>query len=127
MKVSPRTAALLALVSVALLGACAGTQAAGEAEASGWKGIAPSDPALVSAGEKIAQNQCASCHAIGSNTKSPLAGAPPLRDVLASYEDDEILAYRFIEGMRVGHNEMPLFNFDVRAADALIAYLGSIR
>jgi hypothetical protein len=29
--------------------------------------------------------------------------------------------------MRVGHNEMPLFNFDVRGADALIAYLRSIR
>lgn len=127
MKPSSRITALLALVAVALLSACAGTQAAGEAEASGWKGVAPSDPALVSAGQEIAQTQCASCHAIGSSTKSPLAGAPPLRDVLAAYEDDEVLAYRFIEGMRVGHNEMPLFNFDVRAADALIAYLASIR
>jgi mono/diheme cytochrome c family protein len=127
MKSSPRAIALLALVTVALLGACAGAPAAGEAEASGWKGVSPPDPALISAGQEIAQSRCASCHAIGSNTKSPLAGAPPLREVLAGYEDDEVLAYRFIEGMRVGHNEMPLFNFDVRSADALIAYLRSIR
>ncbi len=99
---------------VALLGACAGQPPAGKAEAEGWKGVATADPMLVSAGE-------------GSDKKSPLAGAPPLSQVLDGYEDDEVLAYRFIEGMRVGHNEMPLFNFDVRGADALIAYLRSIR
>lgn len=110
-----------------LLGACVGEPPAGKAEAAGWKGVAAADPALVSAGEEIAKGNCAACHAIGASTKSPLDGAPPLREVLNGYEDDEVLAYRFIEGMRVGHNEMPLFNFDVRGADALIAYLRSIR
>ncbi len=113
--------------AVALLGACAGQPPAGKAEAEGWKGVAAADPTLVSAGEEIARSNCASCHAIGADKKSPLAGAPPLSQVLDGYEDDEVLAYRFIEGMRVGHNEMPLFNFDVRGADALIAYLRSIR
>jgi hypothetical protein len=28
--------------------------------------------------------------------------------------------------MRIGHDEMPLFDFNVRAADALIAYIKSI-
>lgn len=111
----------------ALTGGCASQPPAGEVEASGWKGVAASDAALIRAGEEIAQTNCASCHAIGASAKSPLAGAPPLRDVLNGFEDDEVVAYRFIEGMRVGHNEMPLFNFDVRGADALIAYLRNIR
>jgi mono/diheme cytochrome c family protein len=113
--------------AIALLGACAGQPPTGEAEASGWKGVAAPDPSLVRTGQEIAARNCASCHAIGSNTSSPLASAPPLRDVLDGYEDDEVLAYRFIEGMRIGHSEMPLFDFDVRGADALIAYLRSIR
>ena len=40
--------------------------------------------------------------------------------------DPDALAYRFIDAMRVGHDEMPRFDFDIRAADALIAYLESI-
>ncbi|MFT3724006.1 MAG: cytochrome c, partial [Hyphomonadaceae bacterium] len=113
--------------AVIALAACAGQPPAGQAEANGWKGVATPNAELVKAGQEIAQNNCASCHALGASTKSPLADAPPLREVLNGYEDDEVLAYRFIEGMRVGHNEMPLFNFDVRGADALIAYLRSIR
>jgi mono/diheme cytochrome c family protein len=98
----------------------------GEAEASGWPGVAQSDSEKVAAGRAIAETQCAACHAIGANSASPLASAPPLRDVLARYEDEEGLAYRFINGMKVGHDEMPRFDFDVQAADALIAYLRSI-
>src|SRR5690349_1680080 len=120
--------ALAAMFAAAvLLAACAGQPPAGQAEASGWKGVATPNAELIKAGEEIAKNNCASCHALGAMTKSPLEGAPPLRDVLNGYEDDEVLAYRFIQGMRVGHNEMPLFNFDVRGADAMIAYLRSIR
>lgn len=112
---------------IGLLGGCASEPPAGNVEAVGWKGVAAADPVLVSAGEEIAKNNCASCHAIGAAKKSPLAEAPPLSEVLNGYEDDEVVAYRFIEGMRVGHNQMPLFDFDVRGADALIAYLRSIR
>lgn len=119
---------VVSLVAViGLLGGCASEPPAGNVEAAGWKGVAAADPALVSAGEEIAKNNCASCHAIGAAKKSPLAEAPPLSEVLNGYEDDEVVAYRFIEGMRVGHNQMPLFDFDVRGADALIAYLRSIR
>jgi mono/diheme cytochrome c family protein len=112
--------------AAALLAACATPPPAGEAEASGWPGIATSTSEQVAAGRSIAETQCATCHAIGATTASPLAGAPPLRDVLALYENDESLAYRFINGMKVGHDEMPQFDFDVQGADALIAYLRSI-
>lgn len=99
---------------------------AGEAEAQGWGG-APldADPEQVAAGKEIAERECAQCHAVDRTSKSPNETAPPLRDVLAINDADN-LAYRFIEAMRVGHDDMPLFDFDVRSADSLIAYIASI-
>lgn len=99
---------------------------AGEAEAQGWAG-APldADPEQVAAGKEIAERECAQCHAVDRTSKSPNETAPPLRDVLAINDADN-LAYRFIEAMRVGHDDMPLFDFDVRSADSLIAYIASI-
>lgn len=100
----------------------------GEAEASGWAGVSQAsvDPVLVTEGRNVAQRRCASCHAIDRISASPLAGAPPLREVLAIYEDEEALAVRFIDGMRVGHNEMPLIDLSVKEADQLILYIRSI-
>ena len=97
-----------------------------EAEEQGWAGSgAAADPGQIADGRGIAESQCAACHAIDARSNSPNPVAPPLRDVLA-VNDPEALAYRFIDAMRVGHDEMPLFDFDVRAADALIAYIESI-
>lgn len=115
----------------AALGACASspadTTAQSETTIAGWRGdgAGPPDPGEVAQGRAIAERTCAACHAIDKTSASPRSGAPPLRNVLALYEADN-LAYRFIEGMRVGHDDMPLFDFDVRAADALIAYIGTI-
>ena len=97
-----------------------------ESEETGWAG-APltSDPAQAADGRRIAEKECAACHAIDARSKSRNPAAPPLREVLAVNDADR-LAYRFIDALRVGHDEMPLFDFDVRAADALVAYLVSI-
>lgn len=123
------TSPLIALIAAAsLLSACQTSEApaSGEAEARGWAG-APldSDPEQVAAGRQISERECAQCHAIDKTSASPNAAAPPLREVL-SVNDADNLAYRFIEAMRVGHDEMPLFDFDVRSADSLIAYIASI-
>jgi len=98
-----------------------------ESEAKGWKGApqGTQDSELVAAGRRIAERECSSCHAIDRASRSPKPGVPPLRDVLALNDADN-LAYRFIDGMRVGHDKMPRFDFDIRAADALVAYLGTI-
>lgn len=97
-----------------------------EVERSGWAGSKEKlDPVLVESGRHIAERECASCHSIDSKSVSRNLSAPPLRDVLA-LNDPEFLAYRFIDAMRIGHDEMPLFDFDVRSADALIAYIESI-
>jgi mono/diheme cytochrome c family protein len=100
---------------------------ASETAAVGWPGdkTYPLDPADIVRGREIAERECAACHAIDRTSASPKAGVPPLRDVLGLYDADN-LAYRFIEGMRVGHDDMPLFDFDVRAADTLIVYISTI-
>lgn len=120
----------LGLILVLAFGACAsatGGAVQSETAATGWKGdkSGSPDPADVAQGRAIAERNCASCHAIDRKSASPRPPAPPLRDVLALYEADN-LAYRFIEGMRVGHDDMPRFDFDVRTADALVAYIGTI-
>ncbi len=118
----------VAAFTIVVLGACQAMEprASGEAEAKGWAGSPlAADPEQVAAGKQIAEQKCSQCHAVDRTSKSPNTTAPPLREVLAVNDADN-LAYRFIEAMRVGHDEMPLFDFDVRSADALVAYIASI-
>ncbi len=79
----------------------------------------------VETGRDVAIGSCASCHAIDQDMISPREGAPPMRTLLERYDPD-MLADDLIEGVRVGHDDMPHFDFDVRSADVLIAYLKSI-
>jgi mono/diheme cytochrome c family protein len=125
---STQLRSILLSLGLVLMGGCATepTTPASEAEREGWPGstveIRLDD---VAAGKIIAQRECASCHAIDAYSTSRNLSAPPLREVLA-INDPDFLAYRFIDAMRVGHDEMPLFDFDVRSADALVAYIKSI-
>jgi len=98
-----------------------------ESELAGWKGskTGTPDPRDIAEGERIAQRECSSCHAIDRTSVSPNPGAPPFRDVLF-LNDSNWVAYRLIDAVRMGHDNMPLFDFDVRSADALIAYIESI-
>jgi mono/diheme cytochrome c family protein len=99
-----------------------------EAEAAGWSGsrTGTNDRELVAVGRRIAQRECSSCHSIDAMSESPKPGAPPLRDVLFLYEDQDQLSVRLIDGMRIGHDEMPTFNFDIRSTDAMIAFLQAL-
>lgn len=109
--------------------------------AAGACATAPAQPTAVSAdatrppsdeevaieqGRMIALTQCAACHAIGETGDSPRADAPPLRRVLARYDRDA-LEIDLMEGMRVGHSEMPRFTFDPRTVGPLLIYLESIQ
>ena len=80
---------------------------------------------FANAGRQIVEQECAPCHAIGAQTRSPNPDAPPMNALLARYHPDR-LADDLIAGIRVGHDDMPLFDFNVIAADSLIAYLESI-
>ena len=120
---------LLFLVGLCVA-ACSGMPSpaviAAESEQKGWSGVPEPNHELIQSGFKVAKEKCAACHAIDGKSKSPLKGAPPLRDILALYDDMDELEYRFIDGMRVGHDQMPRFDFDVRTADALIAYIQAV-
>ncbi len=114
---------LLATVATfVFLGGCV-VNGASEDETRGAFSTAEAD--LVATGRGLAVRECSSCHAIDQEMKSPRAEAPAMRTLLSRYDPD-MLAEDLIEGVRVGHDDMPFFDFNVMAADALVAYLKSI-
>jgi len=84
------------------------------------------DPEQIASGKGIAERDCAGCHALDRDARSPRADAPPMRDLLARYDEDA-LANDLINGIKLGHQDMPRFDFNVIGADDLIAYLRSLR
>lgn len=76
-------------------------------------------------GEKIAQEKCARCHALGRSDASPDPKAPPFRMVGKLYPPEH-LAEALAEGIVTGDNNMPQFKFDPRDIDAIIDYLAMI-
>jgi mono/diheme cytochrome c family protein len=81
---------------------------------------------LMADGKVIAETECGACHATDRDDASPRPDAPPLRYVLAHYPS-EPLADAFVEGLKVGHPDMPLFEMNPQGVDALLAYLQSIQ
>jgi mono/diheme cytochrome c family protein len=77
-------------------------------------------------GKAIAETECGGCHATGRDDASPRPDAPPLRHVLAHYPS-EPLADAFVEGLKVGHPDMPQFQMNPQGVDSLLAYLNSIQ
>ena len=107
-------------IVIALLAcACAGG-------AGGAGGSEPLDPVMVSAGRDVALLRCSRCHALDKASHSPDPSAPPMSGLLDRY-DAEMLASDLIDGIRVGHDQMPEFDLQVIEADALVAYLKSLR
>ena len=124
---------LFALVmTAALAGACGGTEASEQTPQApvAAEGLASAsapevDPAQVQEGRDIAVSMCGGCHAIDDADQSPRPDAPPLKTLLAGY-DPEALTDDLINGVKMGHQDMPNFDFNVIATDALVAYLVSI-
>jgi len=81
--------------------------------------------AEIEAGQQIAIENCARCHAIGRTGESPLAAAPPFGRLHDRY-DIGASAEVFAEGIALGHKEMPPFSFYPAQISALLAYLKSL-
>ena len=79
-------------------------------------------------GLKIAQRNCAPCHAVGRTGDSTNPKSPPFRTLAQLYPLSE-LEETMGEGMMVGHEgpEMPIFEFKPEQIEDFIAYLGSIQ
>lgn len=76
-------------------------------------------------GKQFVEEHCASCHAIGKSGPSPYEKAPPFRDIVKKYPVEN-LAEAFAEGISVGHQAMPEFQFEPEKIDMLLSYLASL-
>lgn len=109
--------AVLALVP--MLGACANTQ----------QPVAPhSAPSVadISAGRTVAIMRCSRCHGVDGLSRTPNPSAPAISDLLTRYTPN-MLADDLIDGIRIGHGDMPEFSLPESEASALVAYLDSLR
>ncbi|HYF56461.1 MAG TPA: cytochrome c [Salinarimonas sp.] len=80
------------------------------------------------AGEALAQRHCAACHAVGRAGDSPVAAAPPFRELGRLYPVEN-LQEALAEGITVSHEgiQMPELSFAPEEIDALIAHLQRIQ
>lgn len=79
----------------------------------------------IAAGREIASENCSRCHGLDREAP-PRPDAPALRHILADY-DSEALKEDFRDGIKVGHPDMPQFEFDPKGTDLLLSYLISIQ
>ena len=77
-------------------------------------------------GFAFVEANCSQCHAVGLAGDSPLAGAPPFRDLGRFYPVDA-LAEALAEGIVTGHADMPEFVLEPGEIADVIAYLKSIQ
>lgn len=77
-------------------------------------------------GRRLAEINCATCHAIGPTGESRHPMAPPFRTLSRDYPLNS-LEEAFAEGILVGHPEMPEFRLTPTEIDHLLAYLNSIQ
>jgi cytochrome c len=77
-------------------------------------------------GYKIAHDNCAPCHAIGTTGASPNAAAPAFRSFGQKWPV-ESLEEALAEGISVGHGPMPEFVFQPEQISDLVAYLRTIQ
>jgi mono/diheme cytochrome c family protein len=86
---------------------------------------AQAEPPSTQRGLQFATANCARCHSIGSTGVSPMAAAPPFRNLHLRYPVDD-LAEALAEGIMTAHPAMPQFKLGVTEIDDLIAYLKSL-
>ena len=120
------------IIGVLLLGAC--TPVATSPLDSPAGQVAPSVPSMSTAmnleaasrGRAIAIVGCASCHAIDPMGDSPLAIAPPFRQIVQRRGSDD-LARAFEQGLVTTHPTMPPYVFRANEIHDLTAYLDTLR
>ena len=83
------------------------------------------DVHLPGIGRNLATERCGACHAIAPGDLSQNADAPPFAEVAKLYPP-ESLEEALAEGIMVGHEEMPAFEFTPDQVEQLIAYLKSL-
>lgn len=88
-------------------------------------GPAAAGGATVADGRALLEKNCGRCHAIDGAGASPLAGAPPLRDIYRQ-RPTERLEFEFSEGMGSRHPDMPQIQFSDEEVAAILTYLDGL-
>ena len=83
------------------------------------------DDSLLAKGQRLAEANCAICHAISTTGNSPLAIAPAFRDIAVSYDFAD-LEDAFNEGVATEHPAMPDWQMTPEQAEAIAAYIMSL-
>ncbi len=76
-------------------------------------------------GRRFALNNCAQCHSIDKVTASPLAIAPPFRELHKRYPVST-LAEAFAEGIQTGHPTMPEFQLEPDQINDLLRFMQTL-
>ena len=76
-------------------------------------------------GLNFVRANCARCHAIDRVSPSPLAIAPPFRELHKRYPV-ESLQEAFAEGIQTGHQNMPEFRLEPDQIGDVIAFLKTL-
>lgn len=82
-------------------------------------------PRFVSAGERLAQENCGGCHALGSNDASALPDAPPFRDLHARYST-QAMSQVLAERMETLHPRMPRLRLEEDQVSEFLTYWDSL-
>jgi mono/diheme cytochrome c family protein len=77
-------------------------------------------------GKAILQKNCGRCHAIGVSGESPLADAPPFRNIYAKFAVEE-LKMRLSEGVVSHFRGMPQIDFTSEEITRIIDYLDVLK
>lgn len=85
----------------------------------------PATAEAVDEGRALVRARCASCHAVSPAGGSPMAEAPPLRDLHRRYPV-AYLQEALAEGLMTAHPAMPEVELAPGQIAALIAYLESL-
>lgn len=81
---------------------------------------------LEAEGRRLVEINCASCHSIEAIGESPLTDAPPFRELAWNYDPVELID-GFMEGLAVRHPLMPDWEVTEPQAEALTAYIMSLK
>jgi cytochrome c len=90
-----------------------------------WPATASAQTSLT-AGHRLAAQQCGVCHAVDQRDQSPNPKSPRFRDLGARYPFDG-LRDALATGMIVGHAQMPVLSLTKVEIDDLIAYLKTLQ
>ncbi|MFW2342175.1 c-type cytochrome [Brevundimonas sp.] len=113
-----RATILFTLAVVAALAACTARPDAGVPALTAV-------PGAVQRGEALVRARCAVCHAVGPTGDSPMAEAPPFRDLHTRYPV-RFLQEALAEGLTTAHPAMPPVELAPDEIRDLIAYLESL-